>query len=72
MFYLGILVLGLVGLAIGRAMKTSAEEEWKGEHWWRERIYGPPGYYRAITILVSVLFIVGGVLGMLHSLLVFS
>jgi len=30
-FFAGMLVAGIIGLAIGRRMNTHAEEEWKGE-----------------------------------------
>ncbi|MEO6334076.1 MAG: hypothetical protein ABIO91_03760 [Pyrinomonadaceae bacterium] len=53
---------------IGRSMNTHAEEEWKGEYWWREFILGTPGYYRASTIVVGFAFILIGAIGVLHSL----
>ena len=67
-----ILLLGIVLLFVGRTMKTHAEEEWKAESWWREAIYGPPGYYRASSIILGIVFMVTGGLGVVYALFIAS
>lgn len=68
-FFSCLTVVGIAAIMIGRRMNTHAEEEWKGEFWWREFILGPPGYHRAATILVGFSLILVGATGVLHSLL---
>lgn len=63
-----MLIVGLVMVKIGSTMDTYAEEEWKADHWWRELINGPPGYYRAMTIIMGVVLIIVGAIGMLYAL----
>ncbi len=64
----GVLILGIVLLLVGRTMNTHTEEQWKEEYWWREMIYSLPGYYRASTIMLSVVFIVVGAVGLYSTL----
>src|SRR5688572_9044734 len=56
-FFSCVIVVGIAAILIGRTMNTHAEEEWKGEYWWREFIMGPPGYHRASMIVVGFVFI---------------
>ena len=65
-----ILILGIVHFLVGRTMKTHAEEEWKEEYWWRELIYGPPGYYRASSIVLGIVFMVTGGIGVVYALFI--
>ena len=67
-----ILILGIVLTFIGSLMNTHAEEEWKEEYWWREALYGTPGYYRASTMILGMVFIVAGVIGAVYSLFIAS
>jgi len=68
-FYGFIVIFGAVMIFIGRSLNTHAQEEWKGEHWWRELILRPPGYYRASAILGGSLIIIIGVVGFFYELI---
>lgn len=63
--FLGI---GLLVLYLGRNMDTHEEEERNGERTVTEFFFGPPGYFRAVTILAGAVCIVVGVCGLLYSI----
>ncbi|HMM79396.1 MAG TPA: hypothetical protein PKC65_05175 [Pyrinomonadaceae bacterium] len=62
-------VVGIVMLIMGKGMATADEEQWKGEHWWREFLLRPPGYNRAATMLVGIVFVALGIVTLAYDLL---
>ena len=72
-FYFGILVVGVLVLLFSRSLGTyeDEEEKWKEEFWFRELIFGPPGYPKATGIILGVLLIIIGLAGAI-SVLFFS
>ena len=68
-FFLVLLVIGVIVLAFSRTLKRLEEEKWKEEFLFREVLYGPRGYYRAVAAMLGIVMIVIGVLGTLWMLL---
>ncbi|MEO6049856.1 MAG: hypothetical protein ABIP78_00800 [Pyrinomonadaceae bacterium] len=68
-FYLGIGIVGILIFMFSRTLNKAEEKKWKEETWFREWIYGPPGYFRAMGILMGFLLTVIGVIGLFGTLL---
>lgn len=64
-----MVVAGLIVLMIGRSLNTRAEDGWKEQFRFREALFGPPGYSRAIVTLSGILLMIIGLAGLTRGLI---
>lgn len=62
--------LSIVGVALvyGSRALPKHDDEWKWVFWWREFVSGPPGYQRAIVILLGSVLIFAGAIGIIITI----
>jgi hypothetical protein len=65
---LGALVLGIVLLVISQNLHPGDGENSAVENWLNKMSYQPPGYYPAMTGMLSIALMILGFLGMFFSL----
>jgi hypothetical protein len=61
--FLTLSLLGIFVLLFSRTLNTSKDEKWKEGFWFREALYGPPGYTRTVVTMLGVISLVVGVIG---------
>ena len=62
-FFVTLSIVGVVLVYVSRALPRHDDEEWKWDFWTREFVYGPPGYQRAIVLLLGSVLMFIGVIG---------
>ena len=66
--FLGISIVGTIVLMFSRTLNASEEDRGNEERWFREMLYGPPGYSRAVVVILGVILIIVGVIGVFRVL----
>ena len=57
------MIVGSVLVFVSRGLSKHVDEEWKWDIWTREFIQGPPGYQRAVLMLLGTVLIIAGAIG---------
>ena len=72
-FPFGALVVGIFILMVSRTLGTfeDEDEKWKDASSFRQMIYGPAGYYRAVGTIFGVVLIIVGLVYVIANLLPF-
>ena len=63
LFFLGLAFFGFVLYNVRLNFNKASEETGKDDPWYSELLFGGPGYYRAVSTLMGIIFTIVGVVG---------